>query len=169
MNTKTHFRKAFDSPYLSSADIVESTVLTVAHVVLEMDKTKRTKDAHNTAYFAEKELRPGEKLKPMILNSTNSKTMSKLAGSAFIDDWNNIPVNIYVDGNVRFGRDTVEGLRIHTKPPVVVQMMTDEQDATIKNYREEGKIDKAKCDYIDSHKLSQDDAARLIGILKGAE
>jgi hypothetical protein len=28
--TKTHFRKAFDSPYLSSADIVEPTTLTVA-------------------------------------------------------------------------------------------------------------------------------------------
>ena len=64
---KTHYRKAFDSPYLSSADIVEPTVLTVKYVRLEPDRTKKTKDNFNTAHFAEKELRPGEALKPMIL------------------------------------------------------------------------------------------------------
>ena len=32
MTEKIHYRKAFDSPYLSSADIVEPTVLTVARV-----------------------------------------------------------------------------------------------------------------------------------------
>jgi hypothetical protein len=41
---KTHYRKAFNSPYLSSADIVEPTVLTVAYVALEIDQTKKTKD-----------------------------------------------------------------------------------------------------------------------------
>ena len=53
---KTHYRKAFDSPYLSSADIVEPTVLTVSHVKLEADRTKKTKDLFNTAYFVEKEI-----------------------------------------------------------------------------------------------------------------
>ena len=38
---KTHYRKAFDSPYLSAADIVEPTVLTVRCVKLEKDKTKK--------------------------------------------------------------------------------------------------------------------------------
>lgn len=114
---KTHYRKAFDSPYLSSADIVEPTVLTILRVRLEDDKTKKTKDKFNTAYFAEKEIRPGETLKPMILNAGNSRVMKDLAGSAFIDDWNNIPVKIYVDHAVKFGRDTVEGLRIANERP----------------------------------------------------
>ena len=48
MTEKTHYRKAFDSPYLSSADIVEPTVLTVARVSLEVDRTKKTKDMFNT-------------------------------------------------------------------------------------------------------------------------
>lgn len=115
--TKTHFRKAFDSPYLSSADIVEPTTLTIRHVRLESDKTKKTKDQFNTAFFAEKEIRPGEKLKPMILNATNSKTMKSLTGSAFIDDWINVSVVVYVDHNVKFGKESVEGLRISPKPP----------------------------------------------------
>lgn len=117
MSTKTHYRKAFDSPYLSSADIVDATVLTVAHVNLEIDHTKKTKDMFNTAYFVEKEIRPGEVLKPMILNASNSKTMKALTGSPFIDDWVNVPVMIYVDHNVRFGKEMVEGLRISPNKP----------------------------------------------------
>lgn len=114
--TKTHFRKAFDSPYLSSADITEPTVLTVQRVTLEVDRTKKTKDLFNTAHFAEKELRPGEKLKPMILNATNSKTMRTITGSAFIEDWQSVAITVYVDNNVRFGKETMEGLRIRTAP-----------------------------------------------------
>lgn len=114
---KTHFRKAFDSPYLSSADIVEATVLTVKAVKLEPDKTKKTKDLFNTAYFVEKEIRQGEKLKPMILNATNSKTMKALTGSAFIDDWNNVSVTVYVDHAVKFGKEVMEGLRISPMAP----------------------------------------------------
>lgn len=117
MTDKTHYRKAFDSPYLSSADIVEPVVLTVRCVKLETDKTKKTKDLFNTAFFVEKEIRPGEKLKPMILNATNSKTMKTLTGSAFIDDWNDVRITVYVDHSVRFGKDTVEGLRISPQAP----------------------------------------------------
>lgn len=112
MTDKIHYRKAFNSPYLSSADIVEPIVLTVDHVALEPDRTKKTKDLFNTAHFAEKEIRPGEKLKPMILNATNSKTMWNLTGSQFIDDWNNVQVTVYVEHGVRFGKETMDGLRI---------------------------------------------------------
>lgn len=117
MTEKTHYRKAFDSPYLSSADIVEPTVLTVSRVALEMDRTKKTKDLFNTAHFVEKEIRAGEKLKPMILNASNSKTMKGLTGSAFIDDWRDVRITVYVDHNVRFGKETVEGLRISPHAP----------------------------------------------------
>lgn len=109
---KTHYRKVFDSPYLSAADVVEPIILTIRHVVVESDKTKKTKDLMNTAYFIEKEIRKGEPLKPMILNATNSKMMAKITGSPFIEDWTGSAIEVYVDGNVRFGRETVEGLRI---------------------------------------------------------
>lgn len=114
--SKTHYRKAFDSPYLSSADIVDPVVLTIKRVTLEGDRTKKTKDKFNTAWFVEREIRPGEPLKPMILNATNSKALARIAGSKFIDDWNNIPITVYVDGAVRFGKETVEGLRIRPVP-----------------------------------------------------
>lgn len=146
MAEKTHYRKAFNSPYLSSADIVEPTVLTVSHVRLEPDKTKKSKDLFNTAYFTEKEIRPGELLKPMILNATNSRTMKNLTGSAFIDDWNNVSVTVYVDPNVRFGRDTVEGLRISTERPrtnkkELTPEMTAQWESAIAAYKRDGNFD----------------------------
>ncbi len=116
---KTHFRKAFNSPYLSSADIVGPTILTIARVDLLIDQTKKSKDLHNTAHFVERELRPGEPLKPMILNATNSKIMRDLTGSHYIDDWTNIAVTIYVKPDVRFGRETMEGLRISPQAPAL--------------------------------------------------
>lgn len=122
--SKTHYRKAFDSPYLSSADIVEPTVLTIKCVRLEKDRTKKTQDEFNTAYFVEPEIRRGEKLKPMILNATNSKTLKGLTGTPFIDDWNNVPVTIYVDRNVRFGKEAVEGLRISPHAPERRKVLT---------------------------------------------
>lgn len=121
----THYRKAFDSPYLSSADIVEPTVLTVRNVTLEADRTKKTKDLFNTAHFAEKELRPGEPLKPMILNASNSKTMKGLTGSPFIEDWRDVRITVYVDHNVRFGKETVEGLRISPHAPEKKRLTPD--------------------------------------------
>ena len=141
---KTHYRRAFDSPYLSSADIVEPTTLTVAKVTLESDRTKKTKDHFNTAYFVEKEIRPGEKLKPMILNATNSKVMKVLAGSAFIDDWQNVQVTIYVDHSVRFGKDTVDGLRIMPEPPrrKVVTPGTAMWDSAKQAYTRDGDLKK---------------------------
>ena len=120
MSDKTHYRKAFDSPYLSSADIVHPIVVTIQRVTLEKDKTKKTPDLFNTAYWVEKNIRPGEVLKPMILNATNSKFLAQLTGSKWIDDWAGTAVEIYVDNHVRFGKETVEGLRLQKaaiRPP----------------------------------------------------
>ena len=155
---KTHYRKAFDSPYLSSADIVEPTVLTIQHVALESDRTKKTKDRFNTAHFVEKEIRKGEALKPMILNASNSKTLRQLTGSAFLEDWKNVRVTIYVDPNVRFGKETVEGLRISPVAPEK-KVLTPEQAAAWNNakaaYKRDGHL-KAVLSRVDISQEHQD-------------
>lgn len=153
---KTHYRKAFNSPYLSSADIVEPTVLTVKYVKLEIDQSKKTKDFFNTAHFAENNLRPGEPLKPMILNAHNSKIMSNLGESKFIDDWKDIKITVYVDPNVKFGRDTVEGLRINPNPPKTRQELkpnTDQWASAVNALIRDGNLDKvlARVDISDAN------------------
>ena len=156
----THYRKVFDSPYLSSADIVGPTALTIARVTQELDKTKKTKDTFNTAYFVERELRPGEKLKPMILNATNSKVMNQLAGSPFIEDWGNRRVIVYVDNAVRFGKETVEGLRLRIPPSRKV--LTPESGQAWTNakasFKREGNLDKVLA-HMD---MTQEHVAQLI-------
>lgn len=156
--TRTHYRKAFDSPYLSSADIVEPTVLTISHVTLEIDHTKKTKDLFNTAHFADKVIRVGEKLKPMILNASNSKTMKGITGSPFIEDWINVRVTIYVDNNVRFGKETVEGLRISPHVPEKKRLSPDNENAWAgakTAYLRDGNLTKvlARMDMSNEHQL----------------
>ena len=140
---KTHYRKAFNSPYLSSADIVEPTDLTISHVRLEPDKTKKTKDLLNTAYFKEREIRKGEALKPMVLNATNSKMMAKMTGSAFLEDWTNIPIVVFVDSSVRFGKDTVEGLRItaQKQKPTLTPENTNNWTNAVEAVKRDGNAD----------------------------
>ncbi len=54
----------------------------------------------------------------MILNVTNSKVVMGFSGGGRdTDTWKNIPVAIYADPKVRFGKDTVEGLRIRPVQP----------------------------------------------------
>ena len=151
----THYRKVFDSPYLSSMDVVDPIVLTIARVTQESDKTKKSKDKFNTAYFAEREIRPGEKLKPMILNATNSKMLAGMMGSPFIEDWCDVRVTIYVERGIKFGRDTVDGLRI-MPAPVRKQITPDSGklwEAAKAAYIRDGNLSKvlAKADMTDAH------------------
>lgn len=151
----THYRKVFDSPYLSSMDVVDPIVLTIARVTQETDKTKKSKDTFNTAYFAENFIRPGEKLKPMILNATNSKMMAKLAESPFIEDWGNTRITVYVERGIKFGRDTVDGLRIMPAPVRKVITPNDARmwQAAKNAYLRDGNLDKvlAKADMSAEH------------------
>lgn len=151
----THYRKVFDSPYLSSMDVVDPIVLTISRVTQEADKTKKSKDTFNTAYFVEKFIRPGEKLKPMILNATNSKTMAKLTGSPFIEDWAGARITVYVERGIKFGRDTVDGLRV--MQAAERKRVTPENPAMWESakaaYRRDGNLDKvrARADISEEH------------------
>ena len=157
---KTHYRKVFNSPYLSSVDIVKPTPLTIARVTQEIDKTKKTKDVFNTAYFVEREVRPGEKLKPMILNATNSKTLSRVTGSAFIEDWRDVRICVYVEKDIKFGRDTVDGLRLMI--PISRRQITPHDEKAWANaiaaYKRDGNLERV----LERVDISAEDRALLI-------
>lgn len=166
-----HYRKAFNSPYLSSADIVGPTILTVSHVAYEIDKTKRSKEYFNTVYFVEKEIRPDEKLKPMILNSGNNEIMRGFCGgSKNLLDWKNVPITIYVDPNVKFGRDTVEGLRISPQAPVTqkpdLKPDTKAWDNAVAAYKRDKSLDKV-LDRMNISPANQKLLAEHAGIVEG--
>lgn len=116
---KTHWKKAFKSDFLSSSDIDgKDLILTIKFVKYQECSTQSGKQYFNVAHFVE------PNIKPMMLNVGNSKIVKKFADNKIhLEYWNNIKVQIYVDAKVRFGHDTVEGLRIRTIQPVIKKLV----------------------------------------------
>lgn len=117
MENQTHWKKAFKSDYLSSSDIESGDLkATIKDVKYQECITASGKKFCNVAHFSD------SKIKPMILNVTNSKVVKAFTGGKrFIEEWKKIPVQIYVDANVRFGNETTEGLRIRKTQPVMTK------------------------------------------------
>ena len=87
--------------------------------------------------------------------------MANLTGSKFIDDWVNVPVSIYVDSNVRFGKETVEGLRISPMKPekkVLTPENTIQWNSAKQAYKRDGNL-KAVLMRVD---ISPENQAKLI-------
>jgi hypothetical protein len=120
METKTHYRRVFKSDHLGVADLEDfieegiNLVFTITKVKQELNvSVAGRKGDHNIAYFK-------EGIKPMVLNATNAKTVKGFAGgSPFVEDWNNILVELYVDANVKMKGETVGGVRIRPIQPKV--------------------------------------------------
>lgn len=120
--TKSHFRKVYKSDHLGVSDLEDmveegkTLIFTIAHVKQENTVVAGKKGDYNIAYFK-------EKMKPWVLNATNAKTVRTFSGtgSPFVEDWKNIPVELYIDQNVKFGRDIVEGVRIKPIKPTITK------------------------------------------------
>ena len=111
---KTHWRKVFLSDYLGSCDLDDGRdlKLKIKHVtVQEIKGTDGKKQDRNVATFTD------AAIKPMILNATNCKVIKKFAKSAYIDDWTNIPIQVYIKDDIKAFGETVDGLRIRTVQP----------------------------------------------------
>ena len=90
MENKTHYRKVFKSDHLGVADLEDlieakkSLVFTIKQVKQEFNTQVAGKKINaNIAYF-------NEKIKPLVLNSTNSKIVKAFNNnSPFVEDWKN--------------------------------------------------------------------------------
>lgn len=110
---KTHYRKVFKSDHLGCADLEDfieekiTLVFTISHVKQEIGASVAGKKGNfNIAYFK-------EGIKPLVLNSTNAKVVKSLAGgSPFVEDWNNILVELFIDQSVKMKGEVVGGVRV---------------------------------------------------------
>lgn len=115
--SKNHYRKVFKSDHLGVADLEDylecgkRLIFTIKKVVQEYDvKVAGRVGNHNIAYFK-------EDIKPMVLNSTNSKVIKGFTGSSFVEDWNNVLVELFVDESVKMKGEIVGGIRIKKLQP----------------------------------------------------
>jgi len=121
-DSKTHYRKVYKSDHLGVADLedfVESKhnlIFTIDHVKQQFGvSVAGRKGNHNIAYFK-------EDIKPLVLNATNAKILKAFCGgSAFVEDWKNVLVQLYIDPSVKLKGDIVGGVRIHPEQPVAAK------------------------------------------------
>ena len=113
MSERTHWKQLQNPLYIGAYSLQpgEERIVEIDKVVKEQVKGSDGKAEDCTVAYLKGE-------KPMILNATNCKILSKVYGSPYIQDWIGKSVTIYAEKIKAFG-DTVEALRIRsTKPPL---------------------------------------------------
>ena len=145
--TKTHYRKVFKSDHLGVADLEDfqeqgtDLIFTIAYVRQETNaKVAGRKINANIAYFK-------EKIKPLVLNAGNSRVMRMITDSSFVEDWQDIPVQLYIDPSAKLKGEIVGGVRVmnriikKTKPELTIDNVKM-WDGAKKAFIRDGNFDK---------------------------
>jgi len=158
---KTHYRKVFKSDHLGVADLEDFTenkqplIFTIDYVRQEYGaKVAGKKIDANIAYFK-------EKIKPLVLNAGNSKVVSNLVGSSFVQDWSDLTVQLYIDRDAKLKGQVVGGVRVSPKRVNKAKATLTKENIKMwenakKSFLEQGNFDKvlARMDLsIESQKL----------------
>jgi len=94
----------------------------------------------------------------MVLNSTNAKIIKSFCSlSPFVEDWNNVTIQLYIDNNVKMMGDTVSGVRIKTIQPrlektPVTQQNTKLWNSVINAYKKYSNFDKV----LEKHTITEE-------------
>lgn len=109
----THWKKLTNPNYLGAYSIEngQDLILTIDYVREEkVTGTDGKKDDCVVCHFKEREA------KPMILNSTNMKMITKIFGTPFIEEWQGRQIQIGIEKVKAFG-EIVEALRVRKIVP----------------------------------------------------
>jgi len=109
METKTHWKKMRNPNYIGGWDLLDGDkTVTITKVTKEMVHDGKGGQAECcTVHFNE--------CKPMVANSTNLKRITKLTGSAFIEDWTGKQIVLTTEKVKAFG-EIHDAVRVSTKP-----------------------------------------------------
>lgn len=112
MAEKTHYKKLRNPNYLGSWDLPsgKDLVVTITNVKQEMAYNPTSNDKEEVLIAEIKGY------KPLILNSTNCKNITKAVGSPYVEDWKGKYVSLYVAKVKAFG-DTVDAIRVRPTAP----------------------------------------------------
>ena len=106
---------AFPSNYLKASDLQgKQAVVTIDRV--EFEPVGRDKEMKPIVYFVGKQ-------KGIVLNKTNARKITEIAGSALTEEWQGTAVVVYPT-ETEFAGETVECLRIKAVQKAKMQRMT---------------------------------------------
>lgn len=109
----THWKELQDSPYLGAYCLQpgQELQLTIEKAGVEsVVSADGSKEDCRVVHFKERGV------KPMIINATNAKVISKLAGSPYLENWVGTEIQVYAEKVKAFG-DVVDALRIRPFKP----------------------------------------------------
>jgi len=106
--TQTHWKKLTNPDYIGAyaLDPGKDMILTMKGVTREIVTGADGKKEECTM------IRFAEPVKPMIANKTNCKMIEKIYKTPYIEEWTDKQIQIYVEHNIRVGKETTDGLRI---------------------------------------------------------
>ena len=105
-----HYKKLFPTGFIDESDLPKDTIVTIAAVAIEtLTRPGGDKDDKVAITFA------GAK-KKLVCNKTNAIRIAKMYGSN-TDDWVGKAITLYFDTTIKFGRDTVGGVRVRESKP----------------------------------------------------
>ena len=113
MENKTHWKKLTNPNYLGAYAFTPGEVkaVTIKSVGVEVVQNQTgNKDECLVAHFTDPEI------KPLILNKTNCKTIEKLYGTAYIEEWAGKQILLTVKKVSAFG-DVTDAVRIMNTLP----------------------------------------------------
>lgn len=111
---KTHYKKLRNPNYIGSYELMtggepKEITVEIASAVKEMVQNGDKKEEAMVLKLKNQ--------KPMIVNSTNAKNISKALGSPYIEDWNGKIITLYVAKIRAFG-EMVDALRVRPTAPL---------------------------------------------------
>lgn len=116
-----------ESEYLGAEDIDDNVepVLTIAGLWNGMVTLQRGKEKKDVLSFAEERVPGIMQVRPLIVNSTNRKTLRKLYGDAKASTLVGKKIQLYIDHKVRDPQDGgyTDGIRIRQHVPRVAQSL----------------------------------------------
>ena len=109
--SKTHWKKWNNPDYLGSYAFQpgEEKTVTIKEVKREMVQNQSGKEECTVAHFV-------EDVKPLILNTTNCKTISKVWRSPYVEDWAGRKITLKVKKISAFG-EMVDAVRVSNERP----------------------------------------------------
>lgn len=147
MADKTHWKKLENPDYLGTYALQPGQDLTLQIKSVGQEEVynvnNNKKETCTVVHFTDKSV------KPMILNVTNCKTISKLYDTPYIEDWPGKFITVYAAKVKAFG-ETVEALRIRNKIPTIEKIICKDcgkeiTSAAGKTSRELADISKRNC------------------------
>lgn len=107
---KTHWKKIHNPNYLGSYSLADNDGK-YADLIVQLKSVGKEEVTGEDGKEAEKIVAQVHNNKPLIINATNAKMLTKLFNSPFVEDWLNKPITLTVKKIRAFG-ETVDALRI---------------------------------------------------------